>query len=71
MRLIGLAVVLAVRLFAVPLAGEAQQARTSRLGLLVNTDSPPLEAFRQELRGQGYIEGRNAGRDRHPNAGSA
>ncbi len=59
MRLFGFAVVLTFSVILAPLAAGAQQVRTSRLGVLVNTDSPRLEAFRQELRDQGYVEGRN------------
>ena len=63
MRLIGLAVVLAVGLTLAPLAAEAQPSgKVWRIGVLspgVSADSPPLEAFRQGLHGLGYIEGRN------------
>jgi putative ABC transport system substrate-binding protein len=62
MRLIGLAVLLALTL--APLAVEAQQAakvyRIGFLGLSAATDYVPnLEAFRQGLRNLGYEEGRN------------
>jgi len=49
-------------LLAAPLAAEAQQAgRVWRIGMLLASDSPTLnvEAFRQELRKLGYVEGRN------------
>jgi len=64
MRLIGLAVVLAVSLTIAPPATEAQQsARVYRLGFLSMrsgpTDNPQLDAFRQGLRELGYLEGRN------------
>jgi putative ABC transport system substrate-binding protein len=62
MRLIGLAVVLALSLTLAPLAAEAQgSGRTPRIGLLF-TGSPPLrsvEAFRAGLRDLGYVEGRS------------
>jgi putative ABC transport system substrate-binding protein len=63
MRLIGLAVVLAVGLTLAPLAAEAQQAaKVARIGYLASnlTVSPHMnEAFRQGLRDLGYVEGRN------------
>jgi len=47
-------------LLAAPLAAGAQQAgRVWRIGMLVNSDGPLVEVFRQELRNLGYIEGRN------------
>jgi len=63
MRMIGLAVVLAVSL-AAPLAADAQQAgKAPRIGFLSLTsrsDRPPLlDAFRQRLRELGWLEGRN------------
>jgi putative tryptophan/tyrosine transport system substrate-binding protein len=66
MRLIGLAVVLAVGLTIAPLAVEAQQAgKVYRLGWFAI--SPPTnpeiqalhDAFLQELRAQGFVEGQN------------
>src|SRR5690349_13824953 len=64
MRLIGLAVVLAFTLFAVPLVDEAQQpGKVWRIGFLTafaSTDIPPWrEGFRQGLRDLGYREGQN------------
>src|SRR6266849_8839648 len=63
MRLIGLAVILAVSLILAPLAVEAQQAaKVPRIGYLApNLATIPhlLEAFRQGLRDLGYVEGRN------------
>lgn len=53
-----------VGLLAAPLAAAAQQAKVSRIGWL-SMDAPPsgsspnLEAFRQGLRGLGYVEGQN------------
>ncbi len=41
-----------------PLAGRAQQA-VRRMGVLANTNWPPLEGLRQGLRKLGYIEGIN------------
>ena len=47
-------------LLAAPLAASAQQAgRVWRIGMLVNSNGPLVEVFRQELRNLGYIEGRN------------
>src|SRR3989442_13464934 len=61
MRLIGLAVILAVSLFAVPLAAEGQQAgKVWRIGVLSTVRTPPLEeAALKSLRELGYVEGRN------------
>jgi ABC-type uncharacterized transport system substrate-binding protein len=63
MRLIGLAVVLALCLALAPLAAEAQQAsKVPRIGYLAANlaASPHLtEAFLQGLRDLGYVEGRN------------
>ena len=64
MRLVGLAVILAVSLALAPLASEAQSARQVwRIGYL-GTSSPSLEpnlvnAFRQGLREFGHIEGQD------------
>ena len=64
MRLIGLAVVLAVGLLTVPLAAQGQQAaKAAQIGLLSSFSSSDTaawhEAFRQGLRDLGWIEGRN------------
>ena len=66
MRVIGLVVVLAVNLLLMPLAAEAQQAgKVWRIGVLVTLPrqdpaSPhPYNAFLQELRNLGYVEGQN------------
>ena len=63
MRLIGLAVVFVLNLTLAPLALEAQQtAKIARIGYLAidQAASPHLrEAFLQELRDLGYVEGRN------------
>jgi ABC-type uncharacterized transport system substrate-binding protein len=63
MRLIGLAVVLAVSLGLAPLAAEGQQApKIPKIGLLTLATpaaaAPLVEAFRQELRELGYVEGK-------------
>jgi putative tryptophan/tyrosine transport system substrate-binding protein len=62
MRLIGLAVVLALSLILALLAAEAQQAgKVSRVGFL-RVGPPPTEwidALRQGLRELGYVEGQN------------
>src|SRR5436309_6591983 len=61
MRLIGLAVVLALSRTLAPLATKAQQAaKTPRVGYLSPTSAPAFEdAFRQGLRELGYVEDRN------------
>jgi len=64
MRLIRLAVVLALSLVIAPLAAEAQQVGKSyRIGILSggspDKDSPNIEAFRNGLRDMGWVEGRN------------
>jgi putative ABC transport system substrate-binding protein len=60
MRLIGLAVVLAVSLALAPLTAEGQQAtRVPHVGVL-RAGSPPdpsIEVFRAALRDLGYVEG--------------
>ena len=60
MRLIGLAVVLAVGVILAPLAAGGQPAgKTPRIGLLGNSaaGSAPVEVFLQGLRKLGWIEG--------------
>jgi putative tryptophan/tyrosine transport system substrate-binding protein len=64
MRLIGLAVILALNLLLVLLAAEAQQsAKGHRIGLLIGSSesfvAPYIEIFRQALRALGYVEGQN------------
>jgi len=62
MRLIGLAVVLALGQILAPLAAEAQPARgLPRIGLLEPGGPRPgwVEAFHQGLRALGYVEGQN------------
>jgi putative ABC transport system substrate-binding protein len=64
MRLIGLAVVLAVSLSLAPLAAEAQQApRVAKIGLLSSFSPSDAaawhQAFGQGLRDLGWVEGRN------------
>jgi len=64
MRLIGLAVVLALSLFAALLAAEGQNkaGKVSRIGFLFYGAPGPsaeVDAFRQGLRELGYIEGQN------------
>ena len=62
MRLIGLAVILAVSLVLAPLAADAQSAKVPRIGVLtlsVASSTPIFEAFRQGLREYGYVEGQN------------
>jgi len=63
MRLIGLAVVLALNLVLAPLAGEVQQARkVSRIGWLSVSSaatSAPATSFREGLRELGWLEGRD------------
>jgi putative tryptophan/tyrosine transport system substrate-binding protein len=65
MRLIGLAVVLALSLALAPFAIEAQQpGKVAHIGYLSPLsdarDSPNMEAFRQGLRDLGYVEGKTA-----------
>ena len=62
MRLIGLAITLAIGLLAAPLAAEGQTAgKVYRLGFLRWQDGPDagFEALRQGLRELGWIEGQN------------
>ena len=64
MRLIGLAVILAVSLVLAPLAGVGQQTgRVHRVGVLAHGTSTTamglVEVFRQGLREFGYVEGKN------------
>jgi ABC-type uncharacterized transport system substrate-binding protein len=62
MRLIGLAVVLAVHLFAVPLSTHGQRAgKVYRIGFIRGGQPPKawVEGFRQGLRERGYVEGQN------------
>ena len=64
MRLIGLGIALAFNLVLVPIAGEAQQVGTGkvyRIGFLGAPAPLPanVNAFRQGLRENGYVEGRN------------
>jgi putative tryptophan/tyrosine transport system substrate-binding protein len=58
MRRIGLAVVVTVVCLTGPLTAQ-QLTRVPRIGVLVNADSPRVEAFRHGLREQGYTDGRN------------
>jgi putative ABC transport system substrate-binding protein len=55
MRLIGLVLALSLTLAAIPI--EAQ--RTHRIGVLSTEDGPEWDAFREILRGLGYVDGRN------------
>jgi len=64
MRLIGLAVVLALSFTLAPLAAEAQQStKVPRIGLLgggsASTNAARTDAFRRGLRELGYVEGKN------------
>src|SRR3989442_7105878 len=60
MRLIRLAVILALSLVLVPLAAEAQQAtKTRRIGYLGVAPRPPDDAFKRALREAGYTDGQN------------
>jgi putative tryptophan/tyrosine transport system substrate-binding protein len=72
MRLIGIAVVLALSFVLTPISGEAQQVKVYRVGVL-NQGAPPapgsqpgpfMRAFMTPLRDVGYIEGRNIVFDR-------
>jgi putative tryptophan/tyrosine transport system substrate-binding protein len=63
MRLIGLAVILALCLALAPLAARAQTARTYRVAMLepfsTEEGRPYREAFLAAMRELGYVEGRN------------
>jgi len=62
MRLIGLAVVLALGIILAPLATDAQQATpTPKIGYLASFSSTGggIDAFRDALREHGYIDGKN------------
>jgi hypothetical protein len=63
MRVIGLAVVLALSLFAVPLVAETQQAekvwRIGYLGYTYPSQARDLDVFRERLRDLGYVERKN------------
>jgi ABC-type uncharacterized transport system substrate-binding protein len=66
MRLIGLAIVLALNLALMPLAGETQQpTKAARIGYLLtgSLEAPEtrrsFDAFRQALRDRGYVEDQN------------
>ena len=64
MRLIGLAVVLSLSLVLAPLASEAQQAGRTRIAILEASAPDPArvawwDAFRQQMRELGYVEGQN------------
>ena len=63
MRLIGLAVFVALGLALAPLAAEAQQAAVPAVGFLSSASAEPfaplVAAFRDGLKDAGYIEGRN------------
>src|SRR5262249_24861465 len=64
----GLAVVLVLNLFAVPLAVEAQQVgKVWRIGFLgASSDGPFGQAFEQGLRELGYVDGQNIVIDYRP-----
>src|SRR5207245_4710927 len=64
MRLIGLAVVLAVSLTLAPLAAEAQQTeKISRIGFMSVSSREPakhlISIFFEAMRQPGWVEGRN------------
>jgi putative tryptophan/tyrosine transport system substrate-binding protein len=64
MKTLALATILALSLLAAPVAADAQQAgKVARVGYLAAVsaaaDAPRAEAFRQELRDLGYVEGQN------------
>ena len=59
MRLIRLAVALAVSLILAPLAAEGQAGKVHRIGVLSSVPGPSAEGLRQGLRELGYTEGRN------------
>lgn len=53
------AIALALVIFPVPSAAEAQQARTVRIGHVYPTLLPHIVAFKQAVRDLGYVEGRH------------
>jgi putative ABC transport system substrate-binding protein len=59
MRLIGLAVVLALNLILAPLAAGAQAGKVARIGYLSLGAAVPPGIFVERLRGGGYVEGQN------------
>src|SRR6266545_1247677 len=60
MRLIRLAVILAVSLVLAPLAAEGQQpAKVYRIGDLREDSAPPSKAFLDAMRELGWVEGQN------------
>jgi len=67
MRRFGLAVVVVLSLVLAPIAGEAQEVKVYRVGVM-NQGSPPAQGqpllFTKALRDLGYIEGRNIVIDR-------
>jgi len=72
MRLIGLAVVLAVSLAFAPLTPEAQSTgKVPTIGYVspASGPGPSLDAFNRGLREAGYVEGRNIVVDRRYMAG--
>jgi len=72
MRRIGLAVILALGLFAAPLATEAQQAgKVYKIGIISVTRRPGEEAFIERLKELGYVERRNLIIERRYSEGQA
>src|SRR6267143_1023119 len=62
MRLIALAVILAVSVTLAPLAAAQPAGKVARIAFLSTTsspDSPTTAAFRQGLQELGYVEGQN------------
>ena len=63
MRLIGLAVLLALSLALAPVAAEAESTKVYRIGFLALQSAadlaPYVNAFRQGLREHAYVEGQN------------
>src|SRR4030095_11171297 len=61
MKTLALATILTLSLLAAPLAAEAQQAKSARLGVLLfgTPDTDAFPAIRRGLVALGYIEGRN------------
>ncbi len=72
MRLIGLAVVLAISLILAPIAVEGQQGgKVWRIGLISVTHRTGEEAFFERLRELGYVEGQNLVTERRYSEGRA
>jgi putative ABC transport system substrate-binding protein len=57
--------VLALGIFAAPIATAQQLPKPYRIGVLATTSWPPFDTFRQGLRDLGYVEGQNLAIEYH------